>query len=145
VTAFDVLEHTKNDTDVLQEWNRVLKPKGYLYITVPAYQWLFGPHDKQLMHYRRYLLSNLLKLLRKSGFTPIFASYFFMFTFPLLIIQRLIAKIFNTKPGYNKMPDAINNLLIKITNLEVSLLQKSSLPFGSSILILAKKNETSDN
>ena len=145
LTAFDILEHTVNDLDVLQEWKRVLRPNGYLYITVPAYQWLFGPHDKQLMHYRRYLLSKLLKKLKQSGFTPIFASYFFMFTFPLLVFQRLIAKIFNITPGYNKMSNGINNLLIKITNLESNLLQKTSLPFGSSIIILARKNETTDN
>ncbi len=145
LTAFDILEHTERDEDALKEWNRVLQPNGYLYITVPAYQWLFGPHDKQLMHYRRYLLSNLLKLLKQTGFRPIFASYFFMFTFPLLVVQRIIAKIFNITPGYNKISNGLNDFLIKITNLESTLLQKAPLPFGSSILILAQKNETSDN
>ena len=145
LTAFDILEHTQDDMGVLKEWYRVLQPKGYLYITVPAYQWLFGPHDRQLMHHRRYLLSNLLKLLKQAGFTPIFASYFFIFTFPLLMFQRLIAKIFNITPGYTKISQNINNLLIKITNLESALLKNAPLPFGSSIMILARKDEATNN
>ena len=145
ITAFDILEHTQDDSSVLKEWYRVLKPKGYLYITVPAYQWLFSPHDKQLMHYRRYNSSDLLKLLRQADFAPIFASYFFMFTFPILVFQRIIAKIFDITPGYTKTSKGINNFLIKITNLESTLLQNNSLPFGSSILVLAQKNETPDN
>ena len=42
----------------------LLKPDGIAVISVPAYQWLFGHHDVQLGHYRRYTRRNLLKLFR---------------------------------------------------------------------------------
>lgn len=145
VTAFDVLEHMSNDKVVLKEWHRVLKIGGYLYITVPAYQWLFSPHDKQLQHYRRYLISNLSERLQKVGFKSIFASYFFMCTFPVFIIQRIASQAFNVTPGYTKVSNRINNFLIGLSKIEAWLLKFISFPFGSSIVILAKKNETTDN
>ena len=118
VTAFDILEHLKNDEEALQEWHRVIKPNGYLFISIPAYQWLFGPHDKDLMHYRRYLLSNLLITLRKIGFHPVFASYFFMLIFPVFVIQRILSKISNKTPGYTTAPKCINQLFISLERFE---------------------------
>ncbi|MBU1092078.1 class I SAM-dependent methyltransferase, partial [Patescibacteria group bacterium] len=56
VTAFDVLEHVTDDAKVLQEWKRVLHSGGRLFLSVPAYQGLFGPHDRALGHLRRYNL-----------------------------------------------------------------------------------------
>jgi len=141
VTAFDVLEHMSNDTVVLKEWHRVLKIDGYLYVTVPAYQWLFSPHDKQLQHYRRYLISNLSEKLQKVGFKPIFTSYFFMCTFPVFVIQRIVSQVFNTASGYSKVSNRINNFLIGLGKTEAWLLKFISFPFGSSIVILAKKND----
>jgi len=141
ITAFDVLEHVKNDNDALQEWSRVLSQNGYLFISVPAYQWLYSPHDKQMQHYRRYLLSNLLEKIKKAGFKPIFSSYFFMFVFPVFIIQRLLSKIFNAAPGYTEASPRLNNFLISLSKIEAWLMRGVSLPFGSSLLILAKKDD----
>ena len=141
LTAFDLLEHLKDDKKALEEWNRVLKNKGYLFISVPAYQWLFGPHDKNLMHYRRYLLSNLLHLLKKAGFRPVFASYFFVFTFPVFVIQRMLSKVLGMASGYTATPPLINNFLINLGKFEAQLLRFIRLPFGSSILILVQKND----
>ena len=145
ITAFDILEHLKNDNEALQKWHRVLKHNGYLFISVPAYQWLFGPHDKNLMHYRRYLLSNLVTILEKAGFKPLFASYFFTFTFPVFLIQRVLVGISGRAPGYTAVPICINSFLIFLEKFEAWLLRFMTLPFGSSILILARKNDQTDS
>ena len=139
ITAFDVLEHLLDEATALKEWYRVLKFNGYIAISVPAYQWLFGPHDKALLHHRRYTLGELSNKLSQAGFKPIFSSYIFMFTFPVFLIQRLLAKSAKQDVGYNSAPSIINQLLINFGKLEAWLVRYISLPFGSSVFILAKK------
>ncbi|MEA1909725.1 MAG: class I SAM-dependent methyltransferase [Patescibacteria group bacterium] len=140
VTAFDVLEHIENDNRALQEWGRVLRPNGRLLLTVPAYQWLFGPHDKNLSHYRRYYLPDLIKKIENNGFKVIQSSYFFFLTLPLLIISRFVDRITNKTSGYQEIPNWLNKLLIFSTSWEAKVIAKGyRLPFGSSILIYARK------
>jgi SAM-dependent methyltransferase len=54
VTATDVLEHIPDDRDALAKLMGLLRPRGEIVITVPAGSWLFGYHDEQLGHVRRY-------------------------------------------------------------------------------------------
>src|SRR3989344_6493442 len=139
ITAFDVLEHLLDDAAALQEWRRALSSGGYVAISVPAYQWLYGPHDKALLHQRRYTLSKLAAKLSQAGFKPIFSSYVFMFTFPIFVAQRLLAKSLGRGAGYNAAPHTISRLLIGLGWIEAWLIRYISLPFGSSVFILAKK------
>jgi SAM-dependent methyltransferase len=55
VTCMDVIEHTPDDRVTLRELRRVCKPGGWLFVTVPAYQALWSPHDEVNHHYRRYV------------------------------------------------------------------------------------------
>jgi 2-polyprenyl-3-methyl-5-hydroxy-6-metoxy-1,4-benzoquinol methylase len=63
VVCTDVLEHVKDDVGNCAALARMLKPGGQLLITVPAGPYLFGYHDEQLGHYRRYTLKMLTKIL----------------------------------------------------------------------------------
>src|SRR5262245_484724 len=54
VTALDVLEHVENDRLALAELWRVMKTGGTLLFTVPAYHFLWSPHDEVNNHKRRY-------------------------------------------------------------------------------------------
>ncbi|MFH1088502.1 MAG: class I SAM-dependent methyltransferase, partial [Patescibacteria group bacterium] len=142
VTAFDVLEHLPDESRAIGEWGRVLRSGGVLFISVPAHQWLFGPHDRALNHYRRYELNQLLRLLIKNNFSPIFSTYIFGFSFPLFILQRGLLK---NSPGrqtqYVNLPSWLNSLLISLGKLEAVWLRFSRFPFGSSIVILARKQQ----
>lgn len=144
ITAFDVLEHLENDTKILQTWANALLPHGYILLTVPAYQWLFGPHDRSLHHKRRYTRTELNQKIRAAGFTPIYDSYFFFFTFPLLCISRLLSRLKKTESettSYQKTPQLLEKLFLKFSAIEsASMENKKSFPFGSSIIIIAKKN-----
>lgn len=140
VTAFDVLEHIKDNEMALREWGRVLQSNGYLFISVPAYQWLFSNRDRKLGHYRRYSLYNLQQMLWQTGFEPVFSSYIFVLVFPLLILQRILLQK-DTSSIYPKLPNWLNKFLIQLSNLEASLIKFIRLPFGGSIVILAKKSK----
>lgn len=51
---FDVLEHLENSLSLLNEINRVLKPRGLLIVTVSAHQWLYSNFDASIGHYKGY-------------------------------------------------------------------------------------------
>ena len=142
ITVFDVMEHLSDEVKAIKEWGRVLRPHGKLFIAVPAYQGLFGPHDRALEHYRRYSLRGLNKLLRQNSFHPIFSTYIFCLTFPLFLIQRWLAKRSSaTKSQYISVPSWVNNTLIGLGKIEAIWLKWFKFPFGSSIVILAKKDD----
>ncbi len=141
VAAFDVLEHLSEEERALGEWGRVLCSRGLLFISVPACQWLFGPHDRALGHYRRYSLPELIKLLKQYGFQPIFASYIFCGTFPLFFIQRWLARYSHQDAQqYIPVPQWVNNILIGLGKAEAGWLRVAKFPFGSSIVVLARKD-----
>lgn len=48
VTSFEVLEHVPDDAVVLREMFRVLKPKGFLFLTVPNRWWFFESHGANI-------------------------------------------------------------------------------------------------
>jgi SAM-dependent methyltransferase len=74
---FDVIEHVVDDTALLRDVRRVLRPSGILCVTVPAYAWLWSAEDELAGHYRRYTLGTLATVLARSGFAVRFASYCF--------------------------------------------------------------------
>jgi len=82
---FDVLEHIPDDAGLLRTVHRLLAPDGRLYLTVPAYQWLWSPEDELAGHCRRYTLDGLRRVVERAGFQVEFATYFFTFL-PLPIL-----------------------------------------------------------
>ena len=64
IVMHDVLEHIEDDAGAVKALQALLKPGGIAVISVPAYQWLFGHHDVQLGHFRRYTRRSLLDVLR---------------------------------------------------------------------------------
>lgn len=90
----DVLEHVEDDRSFLEQLVREnLKNSGKLIITVPAFGFLFGAHDRFLEHYRRYGRPELLELIRKSGLTCLCSGYLFGSLLPLRMISVLVEKL----------------------------------------------------
>jgi SAM-dependent methyltransferase len=90
VGLFDVVEHIRDDSGFLTEINRLTVPGGRVYVTVPAYQWLWSGEDILAGHARRYTVPGLRRLLEDAGFTVEFATYFFGFLpLPILLLRVL--------------------------------------------------------
>lgn len=146
VTIFDVLYH-KNIKDVsvaLCEAKRVLKTNGHLLITDSAFDFIKSGHDADLGGKRRFTLDELTKELTNNGFIIINKSYTYFSVFPFVIIKRLIInKIFKNKNGSDikSINPMVNNLILKILKLESKLIRHTRLPWGSSLIILAKKTK----
>jgi SAM-dependent methyltransferase len=54
VTCMEVLEHLPDDACAMNHLAGALAPGGYLFISVPAWQSLWGPQDVTAGHVRRY-------------------------------------------------------------------------------------------
>lgn len=142
IFLFDVLEHVENDHAALVQIKKRLTKGGHLVLTVPAYQFLFGVHDEQLYHFRRYNIYNLAKALKNSGFEIKFKSYFNFWLFPLVLVSRLLEKISKKSSGYVARDDSspfASKILYGIMRSEKYLLSLGiKLPFGSSVIMVAK-------
>jgi SAM-dependent methyltransferase len=76
-TAFslNVFEHIEDDELALRHTHQLLQPGGALILIVPAHQWLYGPMDSSIGHYRRYTKSTLQSKLQKVGFEVVMQKY----------------------------------------------------------------------
>ncbi|AMJ68309.1 class I SAM-dependent methyltransferase [Hymenobacter sp. PAMC 26628] len=63
----NVLEHIEDDAAELTGAYARLAPGGVLLIVVPAHQWLFGPFDAAIGHFRRYSRPQLRQVLPAGG------------------------------------------------------------------------------
>jgi len=85
VTLMDVIEHVPDDLKLLRDlrdqgW---IRPGAQVFVTVPAFQQLFGKHDQLLGHYRRYNSRQLRLLLEQAGLRVEVVGYWFFL--PLLV------------------------------------------------------------
>lgn len=146
VGAFDVLEHIPDDKLALQKIYQMLKPKGKIFITVPAHHWLWSQFD--YTHQRRYELKDLKKNIEEKNFRVIIAKNFFVLIVPLLLLRAFLYK--TRKESKNKKIDKIfaeqftisnffNAILYQILRFENYLIRNVSPKIGGSILIVAEK------
>ena len=145
VTAVELLEHMKNDEEVLKEFSRVLKSEGKLFLTVPAYQFLWTEHDEALEHVKRYTLGELKEKIMRAGFEIEKGTYMVTFTSPLFI-YRVFKELFRrkekpSKTSYVTLPKFLNTILVYPFVWEAQILRYANLPFGTSVLCIARKRE----
>ncbi len=144
VLAMDVLEHLRDEREVLTEIKRVVKKDGYLFVTVPAYMFLWGKQDEVSHHFRRYTMGRIIELFRADGnFEIVKRSYFNTFLFPLVYLVRTVSWIFNRAArgsDFELNNGLINSICYFIFNCERHLLKHLNFPFGVSILLVLKKN-----
>lgn len=140
VCLLDVLYHKniKSDKKVIIKSASLLKQKGLILITDCSVKWLFGPHDIEMHARKRYDLSELLYLVRISGFTIKKATYVYFLVFPFIILSRLSQKIYY-RSNISRVNKLINHFLLSLCAFESNFLRFYNYPIGSSILILAEK------
>jgi ubiquinone/menaquinone biosynthesis C-methylase UbiE len=143
VTALDVVEHVREDEQALREVNRVLRPDGVLLVSVPAFRFLWGPHDTALQHFRRYTAGEMGVLMRRTGFRVSKLTYLLCLLFPAFLAQRLLARLRprKEKPQAQVIPVGafLNRLLIRLQGMELALARRLNLPFGATVFCVAQK------
>lgn len=138
VLLLDVLEHV-DDAAALRTARRALAADGLLVVTVPAYQWLWSAHDVALGHRRRYTGRGLRRVVEGAGFAAERVSYFSTLLFPAVAAGRLW-KNWRGDAHHDlwRPPPPLNRALERIFALERHVVSRASLPFGTSVLLLAR-------
>jgi len=143
IVATDILEHLEDDIAVLKEFYRVLKPSGYVVVTVPAYSILWSEHDLALMHRRRYVARMLAKRGRSAGFDIVRLTYALFFLFPLALVMRLLKRRLppdkQPEAQLPPLPDWMNRLLIRFQRIETAMLTRLRFPWGVSVVAVLRK------
>ncbi len=138
IALFDVLEHIPDDQSALGVLRRKLRSNGRFIINVPAFPSLWSDHDVAHHHHRRYTKQSLEALFRSEGLIIEYCGYWNMLLLPALVIGRLV-----NLSGAQKLqvPILVDRLLSVVLAVERVMMSIGRLPFGSSIVLLARAQD----
>ena len=152
IGCFDVLEHIDEDVKVIHELAKALKQNGYLFITVPQHPFLWSEIDEIDRHKRRYTKKELSEKIKNAGLNILDINSFTFSLFPLMVVSRFLRKQKKktseatgkdkNDPEYPeiRINSYVNSLFRFIMMADEWLIEKNvKLPFGGSILLVAKK------
>lgn len=141
IVALDVFEHIADHEGAFREARRVLRPGGVLVLSVPAFRFLWGPHDVALMHHRRYTRNEMGAVLRSAGFEIEKLSHSVFLLFPVVVVVRFFERLRRGPARANlvPVPGWANRLLVGLQRFEAWLIDKTELPWGSSVVAVARK------
>ena len=148
VCAFDVVEHVQDDKTAISELHRVCKQGGYVFTTVPAFQFLWSDHDLINEHVRRYKLRKFLDLFDDSVANILYKTYFNFFLFIPVATFRILMSLVKSgnKKGKRRSDNSrvskgfFSKILYRVFSSETYLLNKRmKLPFGISIMVISRR------
>ena len=142
LTSMDVIEHLDDDARALAEYRRVLRPGGVLLLTVPAYQWLWSPHDEMAAHRRRYARHQLEAVVADAGFEIQRCTHYNSFLVPPAVLLRrtpLRRLSGDVDEEVGESSPTIGRIMTALAAAERRVLRRRRVPFGLSILLLAQR------
>ena len=140
ILLMDVLEHVDDPLSLLRELRGLLRPGGWILITVPAFQWLWTSYDEMIHHKKRYSIADLKTALRQEHFDTREIFFLFSALFPLFVMQRLLVKCALASPRTFKPASSwVNALLFGITWVEIHSWMAHNRWFGSSLVAFSQR------
>jgi len=137
VLLLDVLEHA-DDAAALAEARRVVRPGGWVLLSVPAFPWLWSFRDVDAGHLRRYSRRGLEDVVCRSGFAVERVTYYQCFLFPALAVARLAMRGRRWRDAEERVPRPVNAFLTTVNNVEARAARWIDLPWGSSLFVRAR-------
>lgn len=147
VVLLNVLEHIERDTLAMTQVHRILKPGGVAIIEVPAGSHLYDSYDKALMHWRRYDMPGLERLVRSAGLAIERRSHLGFFSYPGFVVAKRLRK---ARPAKEQELDAhvqtsitqsnrLGSVAGRLMAAEAMLRRRAYLPWGIRCLVTARK------
>lgn len=131
----DLLEHVVDDFGVMKNIHKALRAGGKAIITLPAFNRLYGHHDKLIGHNRRYDRDKFLAISKKAGFQVLSSRYACFLLFIPFLINQLVFKSNRFYQGRSRLEQRVLPLLEFISDME----SKVNPPFGISLIFVLKK------
>lgn len=153
VLLLDVIEHLDDDREALHHARDALssRPGAFVLCTVPAFPFLWSPWDETEHHRRRYVRASLERALREAGLEPLRTTYFFAPLFFAALTVKALRAARGALPSAPTPPRGIRDLvestshpaldrcMLALTRPERAWLPGRRLPFGTSLLAVARK------
>ncbi len=151
VGLFDVVEHIESDITFLKYINSYLAANGLVFITVPAFNFLWSNEDVDAGHYKRYTLNSMASVLKDAGFKIEYSSYIFsILPLPVFLMRSLpsrfglhknsgevdkYVKEHKTKKGIT------DKIMGAVWSREIRRIKSGKkIPVGGSCFIVARKS-----
>jgi SAM-dependent methyltransferase len=132
IVCLNVLEHILEDRAALRNMYEILIPGGNLIILVPAFQWLYGTMDKNLLHHRRYSKKELREKFETAGFNVIHTEWMNIAGIPGWFINGKIRKV-------DALPEKQLALYDKLVPIFRIFEKLTGPPIGQSIIMVGRK------
>lgn len=131
----NVLEHIRDDLEILCRVHRALRPGGHLLLFVPALMALYSPLDRLVGHHRRYRETELRAKVERAGFSVRRCRYFDMLgILPWLVVNRWVgAPRFNTSAA--RLYDAVG---VPVTRAIERCVRP---PIGKNLIVVAARTD----
>lgn len=140
VVACDVVCQVTEPARAVAEFHRVLKPGGFAVLTMPAYQWMYSYHDKEVGNLWRCTRGEVNARLHTAGFRVVRSTYWNMLTFPLAVLRRKILTPLARTSDVRLFPAPVEAGFNAVMAVEHAWLAAGGvLPFGNSVLTVAQK------
>lgn len=143
--VFDVLGHVNDPSLFLRQLHSLMRPGGYICCLVPAHKFLYSDYDLAIKQQRRFSKKTIVQIFTKNEFEVIQARAVFSILMPLSFILRRLPYLFgarrNQEEFHSELDKQLNHksVVTKLLVYGVIMFDKLRLPFGLSILVLARK------
>lgn len=145
IVCLDVLcsQGIQDDYGVMQRIHHALRPHGLLIMNMPAFKILKRHHDARVFIKKRYSKKEMKEKLQAIGFGFEIISYRLPMLFIIILCKKIVEKFTRFDPldsDLKPLPRWLNSLLLFLGRLENrALLQGITMPFGSSLFVVAEK------
>ncbi len=134
--VLDVLEHVA-PAPLLSAAARIVEPGGWLLVTVPASPALWSELDEAAGHRCRYTLAGLRREIESAGWHLIHWTHYQCLLLPLVWLSRR-GPFARLRRAERRPPRLAGRLLGAVDSLEVRAFSRARLPWGSSLVALAR-------
>jgi SAM-dependent methyltransferase len=147
IVLLNVLEHIEDDEAALGHVARILKPGGIAIIEVPAGPNLFDIYDRQLLHHRRYRMSELTEKVSRQGLRVLAQSHLGFFLYPAFwAVKKRGRRLLAADPEVQKAIVArqitsgrLSSVLSLIMDIEAKLRGRIYYPVGIRCLLTCQR------
>lgn len=148
VLSNDVLCHlgVAHDGTALEEFARVLRPGGVLFLQLPAYEWLRSHHDEAVHTGHRYTAPEVRRLVTSGGLRPLRVTYANSLLLPAAAAWRALNRIIPRRSSEERsdvrpIAPPVNRLMRTVLGMEAPIVARRNLRFGLSVIAVAQRPE----
>jgi len=126
--------------ETVEEYRRILKVGGYLFMNLPSYKFLFSVHDLEVDNARRFNRVEVKRIFAQ-GWCIQDLVHWNGILLPLILFRRFVLSLFEhgKESDVVSVGNAGNRILNAFMNMDFFFAKRSMLPFGTSIFLVARK------